>query len=68
MGLTPILTMVRFLPMVVTGILWNAIVILVIGRLALVWIEGAFPLPLLPFSLSTSNNDSIADASATFQS
>ncbi|KAK0200895.1 efflux transporter [Desarmillaria ectypa] len=35
---TPILTMVRFIPMFVTGIILNTIVVLIIARVSIVWI------------------------------
>lgn len=39
-GLTPILTMVRIVPMLVTGILCNFFVVLVVGYLPLVYLMG----------------------------
>lgn len=43
--LSPVLTMVRLLPMFVTGVLANVIVALVVGRLPLVYLVSACPLP-----------------------
>jgi hypothetical protein len=41
LALSPLLTMVRFLPMFVTGLLANVVVALVIGRIDVVLLAGA---------------------------
>lgn len=52
-GLSPVLTMVRLLPMNVTGFLCNVVVALVVGRVDLVILIGTVPTLLCsspPFS------------------
>jgi hypothetical protein len=40
-GLTPVRTMIRFLPMFVTGVLANVVVAKVVGRIDVVFLAGA---------------------------
>ena len=56
--LSPILTMVRLLPMFVVGVLCNFAIALCIGRLSLVYIVGASPLSAL--SISHTHNGAYA--------
>lgn len=54
LGLTPIQSMVRLLPMWVTGVLCNLAVALFIGRLGLAWIVGAFPCSISPSPIASA--------------
>lgn len=52
-GLSPILTVVRLLPMFVTGVICNIVIAVVIGRVPVVYIVGTSPPPLSPSLLHT---------------
>lgn len=52
-GLSPILTVVRLLPMFVTGVICNIVIAVVIGRVPVVYIVGTSPPPLSPSSTPT---------------
>jgi hypothetical protein len=42
-GLSPLLAMVRYLPMVVTGLLLNVIVGVTVSRVSIVWLCSKYP-------------------------
>ena len=46
-GLSPILTIVRLLPMFVTGVICNVVIAVTIGRVSIVWIVSTSPRSLL---------------------
>ena len=42
MGLTPVRTMIRFIPMFITGMTCNVVVALVVGRIPVVFLIGTW--------------------------